>query len=324
MRGQVRLLYALACLAASPAGAEGVGFSIVSVPDPPGAALKVGIWYPTQAEASDQSLALFTQAVAPGAPVDGGAHRLVVMSHGNGGSLEGHYDTALALAHAGFVVAAMTHTGDNYLDQSQATELTGRPRAVHAVIGYMVSDWSGHDAVDPAKIGMFGFSSGGLTALIAVGGVPDMTKIPPYCAAHPQTYVCSLLQAHPAGGGITPAAWIADGRIRAAVVAAPAVGFVFAPSGLRDVRIPVQLWRAGDDHILPSPDYVEPVRDALPRAPEYHAVAGADHFDFLAPCSEELARVAAAICQEHGGFDRAAFHAVFNAEVVRFFQRTLG
>ena len=43
---------------------------------------------------------------------------LVLISHGTAGSEASHYDTALALADAGFVVAALTHTGDNYMDQS--------------------------------------------------------------------------------------------------------------------------------------------------------------------------------------------------------------
>jgi predicted dienelactone hydrolase len=117
--------------------------------------------------------------------------------------------------------------------------------------------------------------------------------------------------------------WIAEPRIKAAVVAAPAIGFTFSKDGLKGVQIPIQLWRAGDDHILPSPDYVEPVRDALPRPAEYQVVAGADHFDFLAPCSDALAQAAPEICQERNGFDRAAFHEVFNRDVVGFFDRTL-
>jgi predicted dienelactone hydrolase len=45
---------------------------------------------------------------------------LVLISHGTGGSGASHYDTALALALAdeGFVVAALTHTGDNYMDRA--------------------------------------------------------------------------------------------------------------------------------------------------------------------------------------------------------------
>jgi predicted dienelactone hydrolase len=82
--------------------------------------------------------------------------------------------------------------------------------------------------------------------------------------------------------------------------------------------MPVQLWQAEEDSILPRPHYVEPVRSALPRSPEFHSVAGAGHFDFMAPCPEGLARVAPAICETRPGFDRAVFHLRLNAEVVRF------
>jgi predicted dienelactone hydrolase len=250
---------------------------------------------------------------------------LIVMSHGNGGTFESHYDTALALAHAGFIVASVTHTGDNYRDQSQATHLQPRPEALHIMIGYMLTAWSGRAAIDPARIGAFGFSAGGFTVLVSIGGIPDLTRVAPYCAGHAETYVCKLLAAHPVPPGerVRDDEWIADSRIKAAVVAAPAIGFTFTRSGLKHVKVPVQLWRAGSDSILPSPDYVEPVRDALPRPPEYHVVAGADHFDFLAPCSEPLAQVAPQICRERGGFDRVAFHRTFNRDVVRFFARTL-
>ena len=65
------------------------------------------------------------------------------------------------------------------------------------------------------------------------------------------------------------------------------------------------------------------MRANLPRPPEFHLVAKADHFDFLAPCSAELAKVAPDICQSLAGFDRAEFHQRFDAEVVRFFRETL-
>lgn len=322
----MKIVYAFSVLSVfmifSALAAE-VGFQTVSVPDPPGAPLTVGIWYPTSAAPSDQRLNLFTQRVATDAPLNGEAHALVVISHGNGGSFDNHYDTALALAQAGFVVAALTHPGDNYRDKSRETDLAARPRAVHVLIDYMLAAWPSHTVIDPAKVGMFGFSSGGFTTLVLIGGVPDLTKIGPYCTSHPQVYVCNVVREHPVATRILVTDWIIEPRIKAAVVVAPALGFVFAPAGLTAVQIPVQLWRAGDDHILPSPDYVEPVRDALPQPPEYHVVAGADHFDFLAPCSEDLTRYVPAICQERGAFDRATFHRTFNAEITRFFKQTL-
>jgi predicted dienelactone hydrolase len=302
---------------------DNVGFVVVQAPDPPGPALEVGSWYPTAAEPSPQRLELFTQNIAPNARVMGSGHPLVVMSHGNGGSMGGHYDTALALAHAGFVVAAMTHTGDNYRDHSNELRLEDRPRAVVATINFMLTQWPHHAAIDPARIGMFGFSAGGFTALVAIGGKPDLPLLPPYCASHETTFVCQLVKSHPPPTPVPQSAWASDPRIKAAVIAAPALGLIFTSAGLHDVTLPVQLWAAADDHVLPVADNAEVVRAALPHPPEYHYEPGADHFDFLAPCSDALAAVAPAICEDKTGFDRAAFHARFNAAVVTFLQNTL-
>ena len=60
-----------------------------------------------------QSLETFSQTVALGGAILGKGLLLVLISHGTSGSLSSHYDTALALAEAGFVVAALTYTGDN-------------------------------------------------------------------------------------------------------------------------------------------------------------------------------------------------------------------
>ena len=114
-----------------------------------------------------------------------------------------------------------------------------------------------------------------------------------------------------------------DARIKALAVAAPALGFTFTKEGLSRVTQPVQLWQAGADQILPAPFYVEPVRDALPTPPEYRRVEGAAHFDFLPPCSPELAAAAPMICTPTPGFDRAAFHETLNREVVAFFKARL-
>jgi predicted dienelactone hydrolase len=300
--------------------AQAVGFSSLRMEGD----VKVDVWYPTHATPAEHDVGLFTQTVAPDAPVDGRGHGLILVSHGNGGTAEAHYDTALALAGAGFVVASVMHPGDNYQDQSRATHLEDRPRTMHALIDFMLTDWTGHATIDPTRIGIFGFSAGGFTALVTVGGQPDLSAIGPYCTGHATTYVCTLLRDHPAEQPAKPVVWQADPRIKAAVVAAPAVGFVFSRAGLAGVHVPIQLWRAADDHILPAPDYVEPVLNGLPLRPEYHVVPGADHFDFLGPCSDALAHAAPEICLEHDGFERTAFHVAFNRDVVAFFRKTLG
>lgn len=125
----LRALFAAASLAvaafAPPALADNAGFMVLRQPRAEGPPVEVGIWYPTDAAASPMRLGLNAHTVAAGAPVVGEHLPLIVMSHGNGGSFAGHADTAQALAEAGFVVAALTHPGDNYKDQSRATAMHG-------------------------------------------------------------------------------------------------------------------------------------------------------------------------------------------------------
>jgi predicted dienelactone hydrolase len=53
---------------------------------------------------------------------------------------------------------------------------------------------------------------------------------------------------------------------------------------------------------------------------EAHTVPGASHVSFLAPCG--LLRPVE-VCRDPEGFDRKAFHAEMNAQVVQFFNRSL-
>ncbi|THD74344.1 MAG: dienelactone hydrolase [Phenylobacterium sp.] len=310
-----------ALFVASAAFAGNVGFETISIPVAGDKPLQAGVWYPTDAAEAMTPLALGRQSVAPGAAVLGHGHPLVVISHGTGGSFADHFDIARALAQSGFVVAAVSHTGDTYDDRSRALRITERPGQLVRLIDYMTADWRGHAAIDAQRIGAFGFSSGGFTVLGAIGGEPNLALLAPHCARHPHFFDCQLNRQFAAfPRPATPAPVAHDPRIKAAVVAAPALGFTFAPSGLAKVRIPVQLWRAEWDTVLPQPYYAETVHGLLPKA-DYRVAPRADHFDFLPPCSEGLAKAAPSICVSN--IDRATFHQTFNAEVVRFFREKL-
>ena len=307
--------------------AHAAGFTQVSIPDLGNPPLEIGIWYPSDAPVHPERLSLDTQDVARDAPVAGSGLPLIVMSHGQGGQFSNAFDTAVALANAGFVAAALTHTGDNLHDQSRVLRIWDRSRQLHVLTDWMLHDWPSHAQIDANRIGVFGFSAGGLTALVAAGGTPDMTQIGPHCAAHPAEFICALIVRNRGDAGKPPAlpadAWVHDTRIRAAVVAAPALGYTFGKAGLAGVHVPVQLWRAELDHILPQPFYAQAVRDDLPSPPEYHVVASADHMDFLTPCDARKAGIVPAICESVPGFNRVAFRRIFNADVVRFFKANL-
>jgi predicted dienelactone hydrolase len=306
------------------AWAHAAGFQGGHAADPEGKPLEIGIWYPSSAPVTAIAMGPTTMKVAVSGPVRGESLPLVVISHGNGGFHLSHFDTAISLADAGFIVVAVTHTGDNYADQSRSTYVMDRPRQISRVLDHMLSAWDGHALIDPARIGMFGFSSGGFTALASIGGVPDFTRIGPMCAQHPGDYACQLIgrtSGNATAASIAQTNDVADSRIKAAVVVAPALGFTFGPEGLKNIKVPVQLWRAENDVIVPHPRYAEAVRLALPQAPDYHVVPNAGHFDFLAPCSSALAAVAPSICASAAGFDRASFHVGFNDAVVAFLSK---
>ncbi len=284
---------------------DGVAFARLTVADGDQTDIEAGVWWPSETTASPRPM--------------------IVISHGNGGDFRSHHDTAKALAQAGFVVATLTHTGDNWRDQSRATDVVGRTRQLSVLIDHMLTRWEGRGGIDADRIGAFGFSAGGFTVLAAAGGKPDLGRLADHCRANAGFYDCRLISQHPetmqAQG--TPAPFPNDTRIKALVVAAPALGFTYTREGLAAVTQPVQLWQAVADQILPAPFYAEPVRDGLPTSPEYHRIDGAGHFDFLPPCAPELAAAAPMICTPTPGFDRAAFHERLNAEVVRFFEAKL-
>jgi predicted dienelactone hydrolase len=321
------IITALLCLIAAPVFAADVGFEEVKIPNGAEPPLIAGIWYPTDAPATPQALGNFTQTVAPDAPIAGDHLPLVVMSHGGASWYGAHYDTALALAHAGFIAVAVSHAGDTFDDQSRVLELWRRPAQLHHLIDYMLNEWRWHGRVDAARVGAFGFSNGGFTVLVAAGGNPDLSKIAPFCEAHPDHDLCEALQ-H-AGVDLHSSAkvpadvWVHDPRIGAVVIAAPSFGFTFGRAALSGVRAPVQLWSAAEDRHQPHPYYDEPVRADLPGAPDYRVVANAGHYDFLPPCDARLSRMRPEICNSGPGFDRPAFHEQFNADVVKAFQAML-
>jgi predicted dienelactone hydrolase len=296
-----------------------VGFAEVAVKDPQDKPIQVDIWYPTDSPPGLSLIGLSAQKVATNGTVAGRSLPLVVISHGNGGLASSHSDTALALASAGFVVAAVTHTGDNARDDSYVGTprwLIDRPRHIHVVLDYMLNDWQAHGRIDPAKVGVFGFSAGGFAALVSIGGVPDLAQLGRHCTAQPE-FACGLWKELP----FTPVpetAWVHDPRIKAAVVAAPGYGFAFEPDGLRRVTAAVQLWNGVEDRNVPYDTNEAVVRRLLPTPPEYHAVPGAAHFSFVAPCPSWLFPL---ICEDPKGFDRAAFHRDFNGALLAFFQQ---
>lgn len=111
-----------------------------------------------------------------------------------------------------------------------------------------------------------------------------------------------------------------DVRIKAAVLAAPGLGFLMGPQALASVRLPIQLWSGDDDKLVPYATNSKPIREALGSGVEFHPVPGAGHFSFLVPCGVLAPPL---LCGDQANFDRAAFHTRMNAGVIAFFEKNL-
>lgn len=303
------------------------GFQLVGVEDKDGKYMTMAIWYPTDARPWPTTFAgLNLMDVARDGPVIGSGLPLIVISHGTGGGPASHADLALALAGQGFVVAAPMHNGDNFQDQralSSAGLFANRTREIHAAVDYMLASWPNHAQIDPMRIGMYGFSAGGFTTLAEIGGVPDMSRLSQRCATQPE-FVCKLLaDAHSplVAENLPPtSAYVHDLRIKAAVIAAPGLGFTFTEEGLAAVTVPVQLWSGAADSSVPTATNAGWVSNALGKRAELHVVPGANHFAFLVPCGLGGPPL---LCNDADGFDRRRFHAAMNQDILKFFQSRL-
>ncbi|WP_138472572.1 prolyl oligopeptidase family serine peptidase [Poseidonocella sp. HB161398] len=317
-----------------PGAAAAVGFEMAELPPPEGSdapAMRVGIWYPSDAP-PPESATLFGTHLSLGTEIADGKHPLVVISHGEGGQMAAHADTAMALAEDGIIAVVPEHRGDSRFDESArpAEWMVSRPTDLREVIDFMTGGWKDAAEVDGSRIGVYGFSAGGYTALVAAGALPDIGLAKSFCAGNPKEYACrnGFLDGVEAGQVAPALEQVAgDSRIGAIAAAAPSLGFAFGALDLAGIDIPVQIWSGALDLRAPHNTNGALVAAGLPMAPEVHVVERAGHFAFLAPCDQrmETARPAdwAMYCVDPEGFDRKAFHKELNAELVRFFDKAL-
>jgi predicted dienelactone hydrolase len=284
------------------------------------------IWYPCAREPKDVPLGRLTvQAIdtltgVQDCPVTAAKRPLIIFSHGRGGYFGANHDTAEALADAGFVVAAINHPGDNGNDSSKRNTLSvlaSRPVDIIRLLNFMLHDWKDKAVVDPARIGFFGFSNGGYTGLVLIGVTPDFNRVAELC----KEKAGDCEQLHNGEAAPIPPH---DARIRAAVIVDPAPSS-FTQDNLAAINVPLQYWRSerGGPGVGDGSGDAR-IANGLPGQPDIH-VLPAGHFTFMAPCSPQLAAAIPRICTDDPpGFDRAAFHRNFNADVIRFFRAQLG
>jgi predicted dienelactone hydrolase len=303
------------------------GFSRITVGDrATGERITAGVWYPTQsreARVSEQSRTFLVARDTMPAP---GSYPLVLLSHGSGAWYGAHHDSAEHLARHGFVIASVTHPGDNFEDLGGylgAQQLLGRPHHMKLLEGYLLGTHKYGSIVDTERLAAMGFAEGAYAVTVLMGGRPDFERFADHARLNPNDPILlphweltvNTLREQQQPEYEVP--------IVSAVLMAPAFGFLFDRDRLSRVPAQARIYRAEMDKILRADTHVEPYLRSLPRIPEYRIVKGAGHYAFLSPCPEALIEEDPDICRDRPGFDRVAFHTRLNDQILDYFNRTL-
>jgi len=315
----IRFSFLSAAFGLGTSHAHAAGFQFIQIPGNGSVQpLNGAVWYPCDQPPGKEKLGPFVLSVAKDWPVTGEKLSLVVISHGRGGSFLDHSDTAEALANAGFVVAAINHPGDNAMDKTRTDDFSvfvERPADSKRLIDFMLGSWTASAKINSSEIGIFGFSRGGYTGLVAAGANPCFETSLPLCDG-----VDTALGAQVRKGELPEL--VHDPRIKAAVVADP-VSIFFAKDSFSSLKTPVQLWKSEFGGGGVTPESVANIIGDMPAQTDVHFVPNSQHFSFMAPCLAEFMQSAREICVDGPDFDRVSFHREFNAEVVAFFRKHL-
>jgi len=282
------------------------------------------VWYPTDSEGAAWEMESWPIPASQDAPIARGSFPIVLLSHGGG--VTGGKPLVLGqlsadLARRGFVVIAPFHG---------TTGLLGRPSQVRMALDAVLADSRFRPHVDPARLGMLGFSLGTAVTLELAGGIPDFNHLDSYCDNHPDDVMsCD----HAPGEGSrkkTAVPWWAFWVRRApstaplplkALVLLDPFGVLFPRDHLTAVTMPVLIFRP-DASELPGEENAIGLATALPRHPRYETVLGG-HFIFVDVCPPARKAASPQICLDPPSVDRASVHTAVEAQIAAFFSDNL-
>ena len=327
---------------ASAVAQAGVGLLQLPVT---GADGPVTVYYPSSGENRPVQRGPFTlEAVPEGEPLRGNG-RLVVISHGSGGNAWVNYDAARALVETGFVVALPQHRGDNAQEPSQPGPESWklRPAEVSRAIDAVARDPRFASLLSFDKVGMYGMSAGGHTALSLAGGAWSPAGFRKHCEAHIAEdfpacvgLITSLhgdfmdgLKKTVALGVIRQrfdddhAYTYEDPRVRAVVAGVPFAAD-FDPASLVTPRIPLGMITAAHDRWLSPRFHSGAVLAACKGCERIADLSTAGHGALLSPPPplDRLGAIAKDLLADPPGFDRAEVVRA-HAGIVAFMRRHL-
>ena len=303
----------------------------------------VTLYYPSSATPQPVRRGRITLDVAADGPPLRGNGRLVVLSHGSGGSPWVHADLARSLVEAGFVVAMPEHRADNYKhDGSPGPDSWAqRPAEVSRAIDAVGRDARFAPLLNLDKVGMYGMSAGGHTALSLAGGQWSPAGFARHCEAHlaEDFQTCVGLITHLTGGAFDGLKrWVALAVIRwrfddptpqahtdlrvAAVVAGVPLAADFDLATLATPRVPLGLVTAQQDRWLVPRFHSDRVLAVCKLCEQVADLPAGGHGALLSPLPPGFTGLLGDLLNDPPGFDRSALPEV-DRKITAFFSRHL-
>ena len=304
----------------------------------------VTVYYPTRAAEQAVLFGTLSLSVAARAAPERGNGRLIVISHGSGGSPWMYSDLARSLVEAGFVVAMPEHRADNFKDGSGAgpDSWTMRPAEVSRAIDAVGRDPRFAPGLSLHKVGMYGMSAGGHTALSLAGGRWSPERFKQHCEAHlvDDFPTCVGPATQLTGGALDSVKkWVAllvirhrfddsgwrehtDPRITAIVAGVPAAAD-FDMASLANPRVPLALITAKGDRWLNPRFHSDRVLQACRLCEHLADLPGAGHGALLSPLPPGLTGVIGDMLNDPPGYDRPRVTAEVNGKITAYFKHQL-
>ncbi|HHP7245236.1 MAG TPA: alpha/beta hydrolase [Elainellaceae cyanobacterium] len=221
-----------------------------------------------------------------GSRPESGSIPLIVISNGLGARRDRFDELANYLASYGFAVAIPDHPGSDrqrlldfynglQRENFEANEFIDRPLDISFLLDELEKrNTNDRNApLDLQRVGLFGYSFGGTTALSLAGAEIDLNHLERDCETQPAVINISLLYQCRALAASRISTPLRDERIQSIYVFVPFGKSLFGPDGMAQVETPI-MWEATNQDIL-TPLVIEqlPAFDWLTGSDRYLAVA---------------------------------------------------
>lgn len=287
-------------------------------------ALAITVWYPAIDGAKEESLdmgapghPLFLAGhAAQEAPFAPGRHPVVLLSHGFGGTARMMSWFGTELARDGYVVVGVNHPGNNGMGPMTAAGAAmwwERAEDLKAAFAAVRKDKAIAAHIDPARLGVAGFSAGGFTAFLLAGARTDISHLKAFCESNPDDGVCKPQKEAPEISG--PAMFhkvyddpaikaqlvhAADDHsipgVKAVFTLAPALVQAIAPDSFANIHVPTAIVVGLDDKVAEPATNANIAAKAISGA-TITRLPGVGHYDFLSTCTD-AAKATVPICAD--------------------------